>query len=404
MTTRNALRFIGLLVVLALAAPVPASVAATGDGLTVYSGGMALVRTRVEQVLEAGQTTVRIDGLPSGFDPASLVILDPAVELLGTHGLRAYQDGGRRGVSLAMDLESAGTVRGFDIAYLTGGFDWSASYTLVVDPDDRAARVAGYASVANQSGTDVDDAEFQLLAGEIARGGRAAMYDAMEMRAEAQRAMVADPAPSLAEQGFAGYHLYTFEEPLSLATGETRRVRLFPQARAAVTRELRVVGDVNTWDRAVDPQRVPVAVRYRVERPAGSPVGDTPLPHGQVHVLQPDGAGRAQLLGIAAIGDSPAGQELVLPVGTAFDVTAERLQTSFTRVSRDVRTSAWQIELSNASDREVTVEVVERIPGDWKLLSSSHEPTATSARAARFELDVPAGGTVVLTYEVQVEG
>jgi hypothetical protein len=179
-------------------------------------------------------------------------------------------------------------------------------------------------------------------------------------------------------------------------------VRLFPQADTSVTRELRVVADVNTWDRAVDPQRVPVSMRYRVERPAGSPLGDTPLPRGQVHVLRYDEDGRAQLLGIAAIGDSPAGQELVLPVGTAFDVTAERIQTAFDRVERDVRTSAWRIELSNASDRDVTVEVVERIPGDWEILSGSHEPIATSARTARFELDVPAGGSTVLTYEVQV--
>jgi hypothetical protein len=119
-------------------------------------------------------------------------------------------------------------------------------------------------------------------------------------------------------------------------------------------------------------------------------------------VLQSDAAGRAQLLGIASIGDSPPGQELVLPVGTAFDITAERVQTAFERVARDVRASTWRIELSNATERDVTVEVVERIPGDWEIVSSSQEPVATNARTARFELAVPAGGSTVLTYEVQV--
>ena len=384
------------------AAASAASAASAGDSLTVYAGGMALVRTRIEVILDAGESTVRVDGLPSSFDPSSLMVLDPEVELLGIHGLRSYQDGSRRGVSVALDLQANAAVRDLRVAYLTGGLDWSASYTLLVDPDDLAARMGGFAQIGNDSGTDLEQAELQLLAGQISRGGGpGAMYDAMEIRASVQRAAMAE-APSMSEQGFAGYHLYTFAQPMSLAAGERRRVRLFPEAGASVSRELRVISDANTYDRQVDPERRPVAVRYRVARPTGSEFGDTPLPQGQVQVMQPDAEGRAQLLGIASIPDSPAGQELVLPVGVAFDIVAERTQTEFTRVSRDVRTSAWSVQLRNASDLEVTVEVIERIPGDWKILSSSHTPTATNARAARFELTVPAGGSVELTYEVQV--
>jgi len=395
------LLFVLIVAVMLSSAGVPAAAASAGDSLTVYSGGMALVRTRIEVILEAGESTVRLDGLPSGFDPSSLMVLDPEVELLGIHGLRSYQDGNRRGVSVALDVQAKATVRELPIAYLTGGLDWSASYTLLVDRGDRAGRMGGFAQIGNDSGTDLEGAELQLLAGQISRGGGAgAMYDAMEMRA-ASRAVMAE-APSMSQQGFAGYHLYTFAQPMSLAAGERRRVRLFPEAVASVTRELRVISDANTYDRQVDPERRPVAVRYRVTRPTGSEFGDTPLPRGQVQVMQPDGDGRAQLLGIASIPDSPAGQELVLPVGVAFDIVAERTQTGFTRVSRDVRTSAWLLQLRNASDREVTVEVIERIPGDWEILSSSHVPTATNARAARFELTIPAGGSVELTYEVQV--
>jgi hypothetical protein len=364
---------------------------------------MALVRTQIALVLEPGEATIRIDDMPSSFDPTSLVVLNPEVELLGTHGLRTYQDAGSRGASLALDLSVSATVRGLDIAYLTGGFDWSASYNLVVDPNDRSARLSGYVHLGNQSGADVTEAEFQLLAGQINRGGgQAALYDAMEMRTVARQAAPA-PVPNMQNEGFAGYRLYTLANPQSLANGESRRVRLFAQSTIEVARELRLVSDVNTYDRQVDPEPRGVAVRYRVPRTGGSELADTALPSGQVQVMQPDPAGRAQLLGIAGIPDSPAGQELVLHVGTAFDVVAEREQTSFTRESRNIRTSGWRIELRNTSDRDVMVEVVERVPGDWEILSSSHEPTQTNARTARFEIAVPAGGSAELTYEVQVK-
>ena len=53
-----------------------------------------------------------------------------------------------------------------------------------------------------------------------------------------------------------------------------------------------------------------------------------PLPTPQPEA-EPDSAGRVQLIGESSIDHSPAGEDLRLNAGTAFDLTAKRIQTSY---------------------------------------------------------------------------
>lgn len=394
-------RYIPIAAVLALIV-LPASLpAADADlGLTIYYGDFALVRQHVDRILEAGNATVRIEGLPTSFDPTSLVVLNPEVVLLGARDLRTYQGSDAAGASLALDLQVNAPVRGLDLAYVSSGLGWSASYNLLVAPDDASGRIDGYAEIYNRSGAAFDAAVVQLLAGQVnfQDSGRGRAFEMMA----AARAPMADEAPQLSEQAFAGYHLYDVSETLDLAAGSSRRIRMLGADRVVLERQLRVVSDANIYERQVDPERRPVAIRYRVARPAGDEFADTPLPSGPVRVLQPDAQGRVQLLGVASIPDSPAGEDLVLAVGTAFDVIVERQQTAYDRLSREMVESAWRVQLRNGSERDVTVEVIERIPGDWTMVESNREPDATTARTARFVVEIPARGQAELTYRVQV--
>jgi hypothetical protein len=50
----------------------------------------------------------------------------------------------------------------------------------------------------------------------------------------------------------------------------------------------------------------------------------------------------------------------------------------------------------------VVVKVVEPIPGDWKMLSSSHDYTKSEAFTAEFIIPVPKDQEVKLTYRVRM--
>lgn len=370
-------------------------------GLTVYMQNTALVRATVDRPLQAGERTVRVDGLPANVDAASLVVLDPEATLLGAHGRRTYQaEGEGRAVSLALDVRVDAALDRLRIAYLTGGMSWEPSYSMMVGPDDGSARIDGYATVSNNSGTGYRDASVQLLAGTVnVDGGGGPRPMAMaEMRVAADAAQ----APQVSREAFSGYHLYDVDVPVTLRAGESRRLRLLGAGSVPVERQHVMVGDVDYRQDLGEPRRHEAVVRYRVRRPEGTSFADLPLPGGTVRIYRPDDEGRLQLLGTDGIQNTPAREELSLTVGRDFDIGGTRTQTDLERPGDDVYESAWRIDLVNRSDERVVVQVIEQIQGDWEILESSHDAERLSASRVRFDVAVPADGEASLTYRVRV--
>ncbi|MEO7987796.1 MAG: DUF4139 domain-containing protein, partial [Gemmatimonadales bacterium] len=142
--------------------------------------------------------------------------------------------------------------------------------------------------------------------------------------------------------------------------------------------------------------------------PRKTDFGDRPLPGGVARLFQPDSAGRLQLVGEASMDHTPAGEDLKLSAGTAFDLTAKRVQTSYvTRRDsskatwRTLATADYKVTLTNAGDSAVTVEVREERAGEWSVLSSSVAAEKISSTITRFRVKVPARGDAVLTYRVR---
>jgi hypothetical protein len=376
---------------------------ANGDApsLTIYTSNLALVRMQVERVLPAGVHTVRIDGLPSNIDPSSLIVLGAGVTLLGAHGYRSYQDAATgSGASLDLDLELTQQAETLELAFLTSGLSWTADYALIVAPNDASAKVDAYASISNGSGTGYEGAEVQLLAGVIRSGGAGRFDDAYG----AMRAMEESAAPpALQGAAFADYHVYTVSIPLTLRNGERRRIRLLGAGSVKTVKEYVFSHGGAAYHRSsAETLTRPASVYYQVERRRGDEFGDTPLPAGQVRVYQRDDAGRVQLLGMAGIPNTPAGEDLRLGTGQAFDVIGTRTQTDYERVSGNVYQSAWKLELKNSSDEDVTVQVIEQLSGDWEILESTHDAEKLSAATVRFRVAVPAGGSTTLEYRLSV--
>jgi hypothetical protein len=97
-----------------------------------------------------------------------------------------------------------------------------------------------------------------------------------------------------------------------------------------------------------------------------------------------------------------------LKLGDAFDVTANRKQTDFKKVSGFTRydyvfEGAYLIELKNAKKEAVTVKVVEPIPGDWEMLAESLPHEKATSSTAVWQVEVPPQGAATLTYRVRVK-
>jgi len=455
--TGTAPRRAGILVAL-LAIGLGPALRAQETSLTIYQDGRVMVRRTIPLAVPRGASTLSVDLGGRGADPTSLVSLDDGVEvrgvvvsaatgvegslrralgrdvefLLGGDTLRfvrgtvlsldppAFRVNGRvlydmpgrpafpdSLVQLApraeITVEAARAARALRVAYLAQGLMWRAGYTLVAPPSGAGrGALTGAATIENPGGLAIGGAEVQLLAGDVRRANQldeVAVSGVMRL----QRAMAAAPAPP-SQESVGESHVYTLPGTVDLVPGTSRTVALFTQAAPQVERAFAFrasgMGHLQQW-RAPE-QDLHAEVTYLVRRPAGTPFGDTPLPAGVVRVLVPDSAGRVQLLGEVPIAHTPAGRELKLATGTAFDITAQRTQLTFVQQGRRQVEVSYRVQIQNAKDDSATVQVYDEFPGQWEVLSSTVRPERLSSTSVRFAVPVSGSGEATLEYRVRV--
>ncbi|MBA2237403.1 MAG: DUF4139 domain-containing protein [Lysobacter sp.] len=352
--------------------------------------------------------------LLSATDGLTLALGDGRIKVIRDYDNFSIVDGARllpqeAALQWTVAAEAGGTAE-FLLSYPMGGMAWRAEYlaTLTAGSECRL-ELDGAALVANRSGVTFSQAKLTLLAGEPNRERRD--ESAPEHQALGSRQTAADAGAAAPSRRSSGeYHAYDLPGTIRLGNGATERVALFAQRPSvACTRGYVVDSGGPQWEPAspvLEPGfrgltgSVPVSVAVTVENTKGAGLGQ-PLPAGRVRVF--DGN---ELLGESRLQHTPAGGELRLEVGKAFDLGAQREVTDF-RVDRAGRTitESFAITLANAKATDVNVRVVEPMPrwSDWKLLSSSVPGVRKDAQHAEFHVPVPAGGETRLTYTVRYQ-
>ena len=295
-------------------------------------------------------------------------------------------------------LASARERQTLEVSYLAGGLDWHADYVLVLDAADVRADLNGWVTLANRSGAAWRDARLKLVAGDVQRVQPEAPMPEMMMMRAAEAA-----APGMREEGLFEYHLYTLERPTTLLDLETKQVALLEAPGMAVAKRMILESQPELFrmQRAGVPELEKAGVYVEFENAERNGLG-LPLPRGVVRVYKADSEGAQQFLGEDRIDHTPRDEKVRLRTGEAFEVVAERRQMEFRALGRCSSESAWQIELRNHKDEDVTVEVLEHAGGDWEIVESSHEAQKEDARSFRFRVDVSRRGTSELRYRLRL--
>jgi len=439
----------------------------TALAVTVYGGGLALVRDQRAAVLNQDGNRLAFEGVSRQMIPSSAVLLSGAgvrvaeidydfdlltpeallrrsvgrelevvrthpttgedtvetATLLGAEGgvVLRYRDRVEIGTPgrlvfnhlpedlhplpslVATVISDAAGRRKLELSYLTTGLSWQADYAITLDEIAGRLDVAGRAMLSNASGTDYREASLGLIAGQVNRVSQPAprpQYRAMEMAA----AMPADAASMPAREAVGDLHLYRLERPVTIGDRQTKQVALLAAEEVPFVREYVSESGVNVFGRQrgePHPSHPQVVLRFDNAETNGPGI---PLPAGVARVYTRDSTGAPRLLGEDQLENTPVGESVELTPGEAFDVTVKRRQTDFVRAGLPdgVFESTYRLEVKNAKDVEVTVKLVEIVPGDWKVLEESAPHEKESAERLVWRLAVPAKGTAELTYRVRV--
>jgi hypothetical protein len=301
--------------------------------------------------------------------------------------------------SLIWLLDNGGTDHEVEVTYLTEGISWKADYVVRLAEDEEGLGLEGWVTLTNESGASYSNAQLKLVAGEV---NIVPGFAQMDTRGQARRQMKMMQAAPMREESFAEYHLYTLPRRTTIKQNQTKQVSLLRADDVTVSKAYEFRGRGHYYAQPLQQhasEKVGVFLEFMNEEK--NRLG-MPLPAGIMRVYQGDSDGMLQFSGEDRIKHTPKNEKIRLRLGNAFDVVGERVQTEFKRVGSNVHESAYALTLRNHKEEAIVVDVVESIPGDWKMVEESVDHVKKDAHTAIFNMPLAADAEVELTYRVRV--
>jgi hypothetical protein len=302
--------------------------------------------------------------------------------------------------SLVWLLDSSTSQQSVEASYLTGGIGWRSDYVAILAADDSKTDLSGWVTIDNQSGASYENASLKLVAGDVnrvrpERYPTAMMADDMHVRGGAKE--------QFQEESFFEYHLYTLGRPATVKDRQTKQISLLSAEGAKVKKTFVIQPQYAFWfARADNVEKPKVGVYVSLDNSKKNGMG-IPLPKGIVRVYKKDSKGELQFIGEDRIDHTPEDETIRIKMGDAFDVVAERVQTSFEVLSSGhLYRSSYKVTVRNHKAEDITVQVVELLQGDWTMTTSSHPYDKEASHRVRFDVPVKSKGSVELTYTAEI--
>jgi hypothetical protein len=337
-----------------------------------------------------------------------------------------------------LDADKAGR-HDAQVTYQTDGLTWRADYNVVVNATDTAADIGAWVSILNESGASYPNARLKLVAGDVQRvqppqgvyaGG--GMVQQMAKRAD---------VGGFQEKSFFEYHLYTLGRRTSLANNSTKQIELFPsKTNVPVTKTFVYYGLEPQYRLFIAPEpnqdrnlgtqsNKKVDIYLQIKNSEANGLG-IPLPAGRLRVYKKDepttrpapaggadhlpatthgaaaaaGDGALEFIGEDVIQHTPKDEEVLVKLGSAFDIVGERKQTDFSaNYDGHVITEAFEITIRNHKQEAAHVIIKENLLRwtNWEITQSTDKWEKQDYRTIHIPVDVPAGGEKKVRYCVK---
>jgi len=276
-----------------------------------------------------------------------------------------------------------------ELSYLTDNVTWHAEYVAVVNAGDDGLTLNGWVSLDNRSGASYENAKLKLVAGDVHRVQR----EIMLTKGVVAQSVGAEEGSQFRERSFFEYHLYSLDRPATVADRETKQLALFPSASVKARK---------TYTYDYRQTLTKVATRLEFENSKENGLGMA-LPAGKVRVYKEDADQALEFVGEDQIDHTPRDEPVRLFLGDAFDIVAERKQTTQKLVSSRSRELSYSVDLRNHKNTSVQARVIEHVYGDWTITEHSHEFVKKDAQTVEFLVTLPANGSVTVTYTVRTK-
>src|SRR5882724_2285697 len=295
-----------------------------------------------------------------------------------------------------------------EVGYVTGGFDWSASYNLVSPEKGDNVDLVGWITMNNNSGKTFENAKIKLMAGDVNKiqpqtfrcaRNAVSVLGAMEDKSEA-----------VTEKAFDEFHLYSVARPTTLHDRETKQVE-FVHAEKMFAPTIYVYDGAEgyrfyglNYDQGYGQSgNKKISVMREFVNAETNHLGIA-LPKGKLRFYRRDADGQLQFVGEDTIDHTPRNETIRVTTGNAFDLVGERKQTDFHVDTRaHTMDESFEIKLRNRKkDAPVEIRVVEHLYrwNNWEIIAKSDDFKKTDAQTIEFRVPVKPDEEKTVTYTV----
>ncbi|QTC93327.1 DUF4139 domain-containing protein [Brevundimonas goettingensis] len=367
-------------------------------GIVRTNPGSGAEQTQRARVLAANQGVVlavdghvvvlRDDGVPTR------VVFDRVPENLRP----------RPTLSVTLEADRAGR-RDVGLTYLTTGLQWKADYVARFDEAAGKLDLTGWITLTNRSGVTFSNADTRVVAGDVALindTGNGRSYRPPQQRTTTVRGNGTEQGQA---QGLADVYIYPLPEPVTVANNQTKQVGLIDVSGVPAAK--RYLYEADSFTTETEPQAADVAVIFSNSRASG--VG-TQLPAGVARVYVNDASGEPRFIGEDQVAHTPAGSDIVITTGQAFDVTVQpRVVSSISAPKPAYYRWRTRFEMEymvrNARPEATTVEVRQHGLGrNTELDDQSIPGELQDSNTIVWRVPVPANGETVLKAVVTTGG
>ncbi len=286
-----------------------------------------------------------------------------------------------------------------EVAYLSRGFTWEASYNLVATEKSDVLDVVGWVTMNNQSGMTFNEAKIKLMAGDVnrvqpeyQREGRAMAFDSLSMAG----------AKVVTEKSFDEFHLYTLGNPATLRDKETKQVE-FVRATGVKAERIYVFEGAQHYNRRGVSSVGKVQVYREFKNSEANKLGIA-LPKGKVRFYSQDGDRQLEFVGENQIDHTPKDETIRVLTGNSFDLTGEHRMTNNTEDgSNRVATQTFEVKVRNHKKEPVEIRVLEHAThgGNWTLTAQSQPHEKKDATSFEFRVPLQPDEEKTVTYTIR---
>ncbi len=285
------------------------------------------------------------------------------------------------------------------LTYLSRGLSWQANYVAEFNDAENKMNLNGFITLSNQSGTTFENANMQLVAGDI-KVVQSVRPRLMQARAKSANFAVNDSIalrPSV--EDVSDFYVYTLPFKTTVLSKQTKQVSLLGATNVNVQKEYVFDNTLKAYNNPLE--NVKATVFYKFENTKNNQLGMA-LPQGTVRLYKNASNGKAVFLGENVIQHTPNTATVKLQMGEAFDIFANAKRTEHQKFGKGAYVSAYEITFQNGANENKTVTVYENFSGNWQISHESHSYIKETSNRVKWNINIPANGKRTLTYQVQV--